>query len=282
MEILLHQLRVERKPLPQLQVPGKSIAAVNNQRQRLKRAGWLGEAFAGRELVPWTICELKQLTKLTREYGFSAAFIAQLQLIPGRTVHAVSKMMTRHGLGNPDVKRRAQNAQRLTAQQRRQLPQFLLHEGRFMPSVRVSAEWGLAQQTVNAYRRRFGVPLSWDEARSSQDYKLNQQNRGHAFSEQLHRRWAEWRVTREKRLHALKAALQRSPNPPPARSCCACGEQWFATKDFFYVTSKRGGNSFCMSHICRLCRSAKRRDKKGFAGYQRILSDRSVTGGQPS
>jgi len=183
--------------------------------------------------------------------------------------------MTRHGLGNPEVKRRAQNAQRLTAQQRRQLPQFLLNEGRFMPSVRVSAEWGLAQQTVNAYRRRFGVPLSLDEARSSQDYKLNQQNRGHAFSEQLHRRWAEWRVTREKRLHALKAALQRSPNPPPARSCCACGEQWFATKIFSMLRANAVGiPSVCLTFAgCADPRSvATRRALRAINEYYRIAA----------
>ena len=256
LDTLLYQLRVERKPLPHLQVPEKSLAAVNNQRQRLKRAGLLHEVFAGRQLAPWTICELNQLRKLTREYGFSAAFIAQLQLIPGRTVHAISKMMARHGLGNLDVKRRAQNACRLTVEQRQQLQQFLLHEGRLIPSVRVAAKWGLARQTVTAYRRRLGVPLSWDEARSSADYQLNQQKRGRVFSEQLHNRWAEWRVRRERRLHALKAALQRSPNPPPSRSCCACGEHWFATKDFFYLTSKRGRTSFSMSQTCRLCRSS--------------------------
>lgn len=83
---------------------------MKSQRQRLKRAGLLHEVFAGRQLALWTICELNQLRKLTREYGFSAAFIAQLQLIPGRKVHAISKMMARHRLGNLDVKRRGQNA----------------------------------------------------------------------------------------------------------------------------------------------------------------------------
>ena len=170
-------------------------------------------------------------------------------------------MMTRHGLGNPDIKRRAQNACRLTAEQRGQLERFLLHEGRLMPSARVAAEWGLAPQTVTAYRRRIGVPLSWEEARSSEDYQVNQQKRGRALSKQLHARWAEWRGKREQRLHTLKAALQGSLNPPPSRTCCACGEHWFATKDFFYLTRKRSGTSLSMSHTCRLCRSAKRRDK---------------------
>ncbi len=261
LESLLYQLRVERKALPLLQVPNKSLAAVNNQRQRLKRAGRLNGVFAGRDLAPWRIRELNELTKLTRDYGFSAAFIAQLQLIPGRTAYAISKMMARHGLGNPDVKRRAQNACRLTAEKRRELQHFLLNEGRLMPSVRVAEVWGVAQKTVTAYRRRLGVPLSWEEARSSEDYQLDQRKRARAFSAQLYARWAEWRTKREERLRALKAALQQSSMPPPSRTCCACGEHWFATKAFFYLTTKRSG-TLSMSHTCRLCRSAKRRGKK--------------------
>ena len=252
LDTLLHQLRVERKSLPQLHVPGKSPAAVNNKRRRLKQAGWLDEVFADRRLEPWTIRELKQLTRLTQEYEFSAAFIAQLQLIPGRTVHAVGKMMARHGLGNPGVKQRARSACRLTAGQRDQLQHFLANEARLLPGVCVAAQWGLSPKTIATYRRRLGVPLSWDEARSSNDYQLDQQKRGRAFSEQLYGRWAEWRVAREQRLHALKQALQRSPSPPPSRSCCVCGEQWFALKDFFHVTSKRGGTSVSMSQTCRL------------------------------
>jgi hypothetical protein len=274
LEILLYQLRVERKSLPQLQVLGKSPAAVNNKRRRLKQAGWLDEVFVGRQLSPWTIRELSELTKLTQEYGFSAAFIAQLQLIPGRTVYAISKMMTRHGLGDPDVKRRAHDACRLTAGEREQLRHFLLNEGRLLPSASVAAQWGLAPKTVTAYRRRLGVPLSWNEARSYEDYRLNQQKRGRAFSQQLYSRWREWRIAREQRLRTLKEALQRSPDPPPSRTCCACGEQWFALKDFFYVTRKRGGNSFSMSTTCRLCQSAKRWGKKALrtAKYYRTAA----------
>src|SRR5262245_10926875 len=81
---LIHQVVGERKPLPQLSIAGKSAAALNNQRRRLKQAGLLNGAFLGRPVRGWTIPELKQLTALTTEYGFSAAFIAQLQLLPGR------------------------------------------------------------------------------------------------------------------------------------------------------------------------------------------------------
>ncbi|HZR66852.1 MAG TPA: hypothetical protein VFA85_17055 [Terriglobales bacterium] len=64
LESLLYQLRVERKSLPHLNVPNKSLAAINNQRQRLKRAGRLDGVFAGRDLAPWSIRELNELIKL--------------------------------------------------------------------------------------------------------------------------------------------------------------------------------------------------------------------------
>jgi len=93
LDSLLRQVIAERKPLPKLSVPGKTTAAINNQRRRLKEAGLLEISFTGLRHVPWTIRDLRQLAHLTGEHGFSAAFIAQLQLIPGRSRHAISKMM---------------------------------------------------------------------------------------------------------------------------------------------------------------------------------------------
>ena len=112
-ESLVDQIVQLKKPLPEIDVPGKSRAAINNQRKRLQRAGVLNGAFSGREVRPWTFPELKRLTAFTQEYGFSAAFIAQMSLLPGRTKDSISKMMGRHGLGNPEIKERARLALRL-------------------------------------------------------------------------------------------------------------------------------------------------------------------------
>ena len=109
-ESLVDQIVHLSKPLPQIDIPGKTRAAINNQRKRLQRAGVLNGSFAGREVRPWTFPELKRLTAFTAEYGFSASFIAQMGLLPGRTKDSVSKMMGRHGLGNPAIKERARQA----------------------------------------------------------------------------------------------------------------------------------------------------------------------------
>jgi len=265
---LLQQVVIEQRPLPQLYVSGKSTAAINNQRRRLKEAGLLQQSFTGRKLIPWNICELRQLEKLTREYGFSAAFIAQLQLIPGRSRYAISKMIGRHGLGDPAVRERAKTAQRLTQEQRHALEHFLRHEGRLQSCAQVARQWGLAEQTVNAYRRRLGVALSWQEARSSQEYCGYQKMRRRLFQEALEKRWAQWRTQREQRLRALRSHLNASPNPPAQRRCKECGEDWFATRDFFYVAVRQRGNAtrFSMSRTCRLCWSVQRGQRKARAG----------------
>jgi len=64
-ESLVHQVVSEHKTLPQLGIPGKSIAALNNRRRRLKQAGLLNGFFRGRPVQTWTYPELKQLTALT-------------------------------------------------------------------------------------------------------------------------------------------------------------------------------------------------------------------------
>jgi len=207
---------------------------------------------------------LRQLARLTEEHGFSAAFIAQLQLIPGRSQHAISKMMGRHGLGNPLIKSRARNARRLTPERRRELDRFLREEGRFCPSAAVARQWGLAAQTVNGMRRRLGVALSWKEARASKAYYVGQERRAREFSDQLRRRWEEWRVRREQQFRAAQSRLAQSPGAPPRRICVVCGEHWFATRYFFHVQTRQRDRSIStsMSRTCRLCRAAQRRERE--------------------
>src|SRR5579862_7280423 len=130
---LVDQIVQLKKPLPEIEIEGKSRAAINNQRKRLQRAGVLNGSFAGREVRPWTFPELKKLTTLTQEYGFSASFIAQMSLLPGHTKDSISKMMGRHGLGNPVIKERARQAHRFAEQHRAEFERFLLDEGRMLP-----------------------------------------------------------------------------------------------------------------------------------------------------
>jgi hypothetical protein len=221
----------------------------------------LNGAFSGREVKPWTFPELKKLTGFTQEYGFSASFIAQMALLPGRSKDSISKMMGRHGLGNPVVKERARNAKRLDAGSREEFKAFLLGEGRLLPSVEAARSWGVAQKTVTAYRRRLGIRLSWDEARSSEAFRIEQQKRAEAFVEHTRKRWKEWRERKRALWEKLRREFAQQTEHPPVRVCQACGEELYATREFFHMRQRRLPDRVKVSYsrVCRLCRAERRR-----------------------
>jgi hypothetical protein len=173
-------------------------------------------------------------------------------------------MMGRYGLGSPAIKSRARNARRLTPERRRELERFLREEGRFWPSAAVARQWGLSAQTVNGMRRRFGVALSWKEARSSEAHRVGQQQRARRFANELRHRWQEWRARREQQFRAARSRLVESVSAPPQRICVVCGEPWFATRYFFHVQIRQRGRSVStsMSRTCRLCRATQRRERE--------------------
>lgn len=258
---LVYQIVNEHRKLPQLQIPGKSRAAINNRRRRLKDTGRLGQVFVGRRLKPWTIHELQQLGILTTEYGFSAELISQLQLIRGRSKDSVGKMMGRVGLGNPAVKEQARQAHRLSPSRRRELEQYLLGEGRLTPAADVAQPWGVAPKTVNGYRRRLGIPLSWQQARSSEEYRRKQQAGMWEFVARTRTRWRKWLERKKQTLKSLKEMMERISSESPRRACRECGEKWFASPEFFRVQAKTmgGRRKITMSRTCRLCRSTQKR-----------------------
>ena len=261
-ESLVDQIVHLGKPLPQIDIPGKTRAAINNQRKRLQRGGVLNGSFAGRAVRPWTFPELKKLTGFTHDYGFSASFIAQMALLPGRTKDSISKMMGRHGLGNPAIKERARQAQRFDPPRREEFQRFLLGEGRLLPSILIARQWGLAQKTVTAYRRRLGIQLSWREARSSDDFRRQQRKRAAAFVAHTRARWKQWRERKKLAWEKLRQQLSQRPDRPPVRVCQACGEPWYAAREFFHVRTRRSpaGVKISYCRICRLCRAEQRRN----------------------
>jgi hypothetical protein len=276
-ESLVEQIVHLNKPLPEIEVPGKTRAAINNQRKRLQRAGVLNGSFAGREVKPWTFPELKRLTAFTGDYGFSASFIAQMGLLPGRTKDSISKMMGRHGLGNPAIKERARHACRFDPRRRAEFQRFLLGEGRMLPSAAIARQWGLAQKTVTAYRRRLGVQLSWSEARSSDDFRRQQRKRAASFVAHTRARWKQWRERKRQAWEKLRQHLSQRPDSPPVRVCQCCGEQWYAVREFFHVRTRHsaGGVKISYCRTCRLCRAERRRHPDA-AHSPRSVADASV------
>ncbi|MGO4879837.1 MAG: hypothetical protein ACLP59_03325 [Bryobacteraceae bacterium] len=259
---LVDQIVHLAKPLPEIDIPGKTRAAINNQRKRLQRAGVLNGSFAGRAVKPWTFPELKKLTAFTEEYGFSASFIAQMGLLPGRTKDSISKMMGRHGLGDPAIKERARLAQRFDPAHRAEFELFLRGDGRLLPSAEIARRWGLAQKTVTAYRRRLRIPLSWREARSSEEFRRQQRRRAAAFVAHTRERWKQWRERKRLAWEKLRQQLAQRPDCPQARKCQVCGEQWYAAREFFHVRTRHSptGTKVSYCRTCRLCRAERRRN----------------------
>jgi hypothetical protein len=262
-EALIDQIVNEKKPLPELVIAGKSRAAINNQRKRLQHAGVLNGAFPGRAVRPWTVPELKRLTGFTQEYGFSASFIAQMKLLPDRSKDSISKMMGRHGLGNAAVKERSRRARRLDPPERAELRQFLLEEGRLAPSIEVARRWGIAQKTVTAYRRGLGIRLSWEEARASEEFQRQQRKSAASLERHTRERWRQWRERKRHSWEKLREELRRGGHNIPPRICEVCGEQWYATREFYHVRMRRGADGITIGYCrtCRLCRAEQRRGR---------------------
>lgn len=164
LESLTSQVLNEHRSVDRIYIAGRSRAAISNQRTRLRAAGSLGSSAPPRCIRTWTMPELGRLRELTLR-GFTAEVIARQQLLPGRSKYSISKMMGRHGLGNPKKKAQSRHAARLTHNQKARLVNYLLGQGRHMPTIMIARACGLAPKTINAYRRRLGVPLSWHEAR---------------------------------------------------------------------------------------------------------------------
>ena len=262
-ESLVDQIVHLGKPLPEIDIPGKTRAAINNQRKRLHRAGVLNGSFTGRAVKPWTFPELKRLTAFTQDYGFSASFIAQMGLLPGRTKDSISKMMGRHGLGDPAIKERARQACRFDPARRDEFQRFLLGDGRLLPSTEIARQWGIAQKTVTAHRRRLGIELTWREARSSEEFRRQQRRRAATFVAHTRERWKLWRERKRLAWEKLRQQLAQSSVCPPARVCQSCGEQWYAAREFFHVRTRctPSGVKISYCRICRLCRAERRRKR---------------------
>lgn len=246
--------------LPQISVRGRSPAAVNQQRQRLRDSGVLGQ-HPKRELRAWTMKEIRLLADYSMGYGLSAAEIATIDLLTGRSKDSISQQMRRQGLGDPKRRLASASAHRLNPDQRAELRQFLETNGRKMASREVAERFKLAPSTITAYRRRLNLQLSWREARDSADYRRRQARIRKAISKKNRARWAKWRAERRRTSRQLERQLKRRGASDPERQCARCQERWLERKEFFALTKRtgRGSEVYTMSLTCRSCRTEQGR-----------------------
>ncbi len=254
-ELLIRQVSQGSK-LPQIQIPARSSAAINQQRQRLREAGFVSKD-SKRSLRLWTIKEVRGLQQYAKGYGLSATQIVQAGLLPGRSKDSISQQMRRQGLGDPKRRRAARTAHRLDARERAALARFLPATGRKLSSAEVAARFNISPKTVTAYRRRLKLQLSWHAARASAQYRQRAEKLRHIVIERNQARWTKWRATRREVLKRLQWQMRRDRQRHESRHCVRCGESWFAVKEFFALTkrSRRGVVAYTMSRTCRACRA---------------------------
>ena len=254
-DALIGQVKRGRN-LPQIRVRGRSPAAVNQQRQRLRDSGELAH-HPKRELQLWTIKEIRLLADYSMSYGLSAAEIAAKDLLTGRSKDSIGQQMRRLGLGDPKRRRASANAHRLNLEQREELKQFLKTKGRKLASREVAERFQLVPSTITAYRRRLNLQLSWREARDSADHRRRQARARKMISKKNRARWAKWRAGRRRALRQLERQLKRGGESGPERQCVRCEEHWLERKEFYALTkrTRRGGTAYTISRTCRACRA---------------------------
>ena len=87
-ESLIRQAK-QGKRLPQIRIRARSQAAVNQQRQRLREAGLLGQD-SKRSLRLWTIREIRTLSDYTNAYRLGATGLLRAGLLTGRSKDSIS------------------------------------------------------------------------------------------------------------------------------------------------------------------------------------------------
>lgn len=247
------------KTLADIHIRGRSPAAINNQRQRVREAGLLGNAEK-RHLHMWTMRELRALRRYVQALQMSAARIARAGLLPRHSKDSISQQMRRQKLGNPKRREAARLARRLDRTERSALEHFLKTEGRTLSSKELAEKFVISPKTVTAYRRRLNLQLSWHEARSSGRYKQHMERVRRGISRKLRARWQRWRAEQRQKLRHLQWHMERRQLNHPKRACVQCGKAWFATKEFFRVAKRhrRGTVSYTMSRTCRACRAEEK------------------------
>ncbi len=258
-ELLIRQVGQGRK-LPQIQIPSRSPAAINQQRQRLREAGFVS-TDSKRKLRLWTIKEIRALREYANGYRLSAARIVRAGLLPGRGKDSIGQQMKRQGLGDPKRRRAGRKAHRLNAQERAELERFLRAKGRKLSSAQVAERFKISPKTITAYRRRLKLRLSWHEARASAQYRQRAETLRRILIQRTRARWTEWRAKRREVLKNLQWQMRRKGDRRELRQCVRCGEKWFAAKEFFALTKRRREDvvTYTMSRTCRACRAERRR-----------------------
>ena len=220
----------------QLDIPGRTAAALNNERCRLRNQGLLGESCPVREVKLYNMRELNVI----RQYaaiGLSAGKI--YGLLPGRSKQSISQAMRRNNLGNPKVRARSKLARRLDSALKQRLENYLLDNVKCQSSEAVAEKFDIRVKQVHYYRRKLGVALSWHDARSTPDYQAKREEIHHKYSVRMKVVWARRRKARRVQFENEVAKLIAQGTTLHPRICDKCNGHWYASEFFHHAMSKK-------------------------------------------
>jgi hypothetical protein len=258
---LVHQIVVEGRKLPDLDIPGKTVAALNNERCRLRDQGLLGAACPVRKVKLYNMRELNDLKRYAA-MGLSAGKI--YGILPGRSKDSISQAMRRHSLGNPRVRARAKLARRLDNTTKMRLRSYVLDNAKNESSDAVAEKFDIRVKQVHYYRRKLGVTPSWHDARNTTDYQAKKEEIHNKNSAAMKAVWARRRRARRAQFDNEVAKLIAQGTTLHLRICNKCKSPWYSSALFYHVMFKKtkdGQVKKLFYKACRLCRSATRRIK---------------------
>jgi hypothetical protein len=260
-QALVHQIILEGRKLPQLDIPGRTAAALNNERRRLRDRGLLGESCPVRKVKLYNMRELNALKRYAA-MGFSAGKI--YGVLPCRSKQSISQAMRRNNLGNPKVRARAKLARRLDNALKQILETYVLNNAKGQSSEAVAEKFDIRVKQVRYYRRKLGVAPSWHDARNTPDYQAKKVEIHSKTSARMKAVWARKRKTRRVQFEKEAARLTAQGTNLHSRLCTKCNAPWYGSEFFYHGMSKKtkdGQVKTLFYRICRLCRSAIRRQE---------------------
>jgi hypothetical protein len=163
---LISQVVKEKRKLPEICIPGRTAAAINNYRRFLREKRVLEAPPPSRKQQFWTTQEIRALKNLVTNLHLSSRSIVKKGLIKGRSADSIAQMMRRLQLAaNIDHSRKMKSARRLSPAELKKLKTYLLGPGRMASCHTVCQRFNTTIGAVNRHRRLLGASLSWIEAR---------------------------------------------------------------------------------------------------------------------
>jgi len=206
-----------------------------------------------KRLVPWTIKEVNYLRYLVNKKKLSPNKIYKGCYFLGRTLRSIAGQMVYLKLGNPRVRARLVESQRLSNEKRRNLFDFLRGPGRYMPNSEVAPLFKITCEMSWYYRRRLGLSLKKKEAFTSEKFRKTRK----IWLEAMNAGLVKYRERRSKyhrsELIELFRKLAESQCTSPLKRCKSCGEFWFNTETFFYRARVLTNGKLRLYNYCKVC-----------------------------